>query len=220
MSKLPSYTVVEGNIGAGKTSLTQQLAKDWEAQLVLERFADNPFLPSFYTTPERYALPVELFFMSERHEQLQRSRSDTNSFPMVADYLFHKTLLFAQKNLKGEERALFERLFYALDATFPAPDLLVYLHRPIDQLLQNIKHRGRPYEQQISADYLQQLEEAYSQYFAAHQDQLTVLVLELEDLDFLAEPNHYQRLRYLLEQPYAQGYHRRSVQDILAVALP
>lgn len=211
---IPSYTVVEGNIGAGKTSLTQRLAKDWTAQLTLERFAENPFLASFYEDPNRFALSAELFFMAERHQQLQQTRLDADAEPIVADYLFHKTLLFAQKNLEGEEWALFERLFHALDATFPAPELLVYLHRPVDQLLHNIAQRGRSYERHITPEYLVQLDDAYARYFEAQQDQLSIVVLELEDLDFIEDPLHYERIRHLLEQPYAKGYHRFHVHEI------
>lgn len=207
-----SYTVVEGNIGAGKTSLTQRLAADWKAELVLERFADNPFLASFYEDPQRFALSVELFFMAERHQHLQRTHLDAD--PIVADYLFHKTLLFAQKNLEGSEWALFERLFHALDATFPAPELLVYLHRPVDQLLHNIAQRGRSYERHITADYLLQLDDAYSHYFEQQQGQVPIVVLELEDLNFIEEPLHYERIRYLLQQPYAKGQHRLSADEI------
>lgn len=214
-----SYTVIEGNIGAGKTSLCKRLAEDWAAELVLERFADNPFLASFYDAPERYALPVELFFMSERHEQLQRSRSSEIRQPVVADYLFHKTLLFAQKNLHGAELALFKRLFHALDATFPAPDVLVYLHRPVEQLLYNIAQRGRPYERNITADYLQQLDDAYQQYFEQQQQQQAILILEIEDMNFMTAPQHYERLRSLIQQSYAKGCHRLGVSDILNVSI-
>jgi deoxyadenosine/deoxycytidine kinase len=150
------FIAIEGNIGAGKTTLCHMLSERLGCSLVLEQFTDNPFLPPFYDQPDRYALPVELFFMTERHKQLLEHFGSPDLFRnfTVADYFFVKTLLFAKNNLSEEEFRLFQRLFSVLNATFPKPDLLLYLHRPVDVLLQHIKKRGRSIEQQISADYL------------------------------------------------------------------
>ena len=138
MATAPPYNfiVVEGNIGAGKTTLCRLLSEDFDYRLILEEFADNPFLPHFYKNPERYAFPVELFFMTERHKQLQAELSQRDLFQqtIVSDYIFFKTLLFARNNLMEEEYRLFQRLFHILNATFPRPDLLVYLHRSVDNL--------------------------------------------------------------------------------------
>ena len=145
MFKNGQFLVVEGNIGAGKTSLCQMLARDWNARLILEEFSDNPFLPLFYAQPDRYAFPVELFFMTERHKQLQALLLEQDLFQQytVSDYVFSKTLLFAGENLQGEELRLFQRLFETLNASFPKPDLLLYLHRDVHHLSANIRKRNR-----------------------------------------------------------------------------
>jgi deoxyadenosine/deoxycytidine kinase len=145
------YIVIEGNIGAGKTSLCQKLAMEFDSKLILEQFSDNPFLPLFYSNPDRYAFPVELFFMTERHKQLQEYLLKRDLFQQhtISDYIFSKTLLFAAKNLKGEELRLFQNLFNTLNASFPKPDLLVYLHRSVDDLQKNIRQRNREYELEI-----------------------------------------------------------------------
>ena len=118
------FLIIEGNIGAGKTTLSQMLAEDFGFKLLLEEFADNPFLPHFYQNPDRYAFPVELFFMTERHKQLQQELAQRDLFQegIVADYIFYKTLLFARNNLNTEEYRLFQRLFNILNAAFPKPD--------------------------------------------------------------------------------------------------
>ena len=181
-----NYIVIEGNIGAGKTSLSKRLSEDWQARLILEEFSDNPFLPLFYDNPDRYAFPVELFFMTERHKQLQQLLLEGNLFQerVVSDYIFSKTLLFARQNLKDDELRLFQRLFQTLNAAFPKPQLLVYLHRSIDQLLSNIAKRGRAYEQSITGDYLQLIQQAYFDFFNLMKEDLPILVLDLGDWDF------------------------------------
>ena len=135
-----NFIAIEGNIGAGKTTLCKMIQRDFNCQLILEQFTDNPFLPFFYEDPERYAFQVELFFMSERHKQLQTELGQNELFSdfKISDYYFIKTLLFASNNLKGEEYRLFARLFNVLNTTFPEPDLLVYLYRSVDNLLANI----------------------------------------------------------------------------------
>ena len=135
-----NFIAVEGNIGAGKTSFCNRIADDFNCQIILESFEDNPFLPQFYQNPERYAFPVELFFMTERHKQLQAGLLEPELFKdgTIADYFFLKTLLFAKNNLSDEEHRLFSRVFKVLNASFPKPDLLVYLHRSVENLLVNI----------------------------------------------------------------------------------
>jgi len=157
------YIAIEGNIGAGKTTLCNMLHKDFNCRLILEQFADNPFLPYFYENQERYAFPVELFFMTERHKQLQENLSQRDLFQqmIVADYFFIKTLLFAKNNLSDEEYRLFQRLFHILNSTFPKPELIVYLHRSVDNLIENIKARGRSYEQEIAPSYLLEIQNTY-----------------------------------------------------------
>jgi deoxyadenosine/deoxycytidine kinase len=207
-----NFIVVEGNIGAGKTTLSTMLSRDFDRRLILEEFSDNPFLPYFYENPERYAFPVELFFMTERHKQLQEELSQTQLFgeAIISDYFFLKTLLFARNNLNQEEFRLFQRLFHILSINFPKPDLLLYLHQPVEGLLRNIRKRGRSYEQSMDPDYLQQIQQAYFSYFRTQMD-IPILVLDVQDIDFVAHPAHYQAIVALLEQQYEPGMHQLSL---------
>ncbi|MEM7106011.1 MAG: deoxynucleoside kinase [Bacteroidota bacterium] len=207
-----NFIAIEGNIGAGKTSLCTMLANEFNYRLVLEQFSDNPFLPMFYENPEQHAFTVELFFMSERYQQLQDVLANQELFSegTIADYFFIKTLLFAQKNLKGEEFRLFHRLFDILNARFPKPDLLVYLHRSVDKLLSNIRKRGRGYEQEIPAEYLQNIQDAYLDYFKLEND-VPILILDLENLDFVANEEDYQAIKHELNQPYSKGVYRKKM---------
>lgn len=204
-----NYIVIEGNIGTGKTSFSELLAKDLNARLILEEFSDNPFLPLFYKNPERYAFPVELFFMTERHKQLQEVLMNPDLFQQytIADYVFSKTLLFAGQNLRGEELRLFQRLFTTLNSIFPQPDLLVYLHRSVPELIRQIKKRNRSYEQDIAPDYLKKIQEAYFNFFRLQKDQIPILVLDVEGMDFVHNPDDYQLLLDLIAQPYEKGLH-------------
>lgn len=205
------FLIIEGNIGAGKTTLSNLIARDFSYKLLLEEFADNPFLPHFYQNPDRYAFPVELFFMTERHKQLQQELSQRELFQegIIADYIFFKTLLFARNNLNTEEYRLFQRLFNILNAAFPKPDLLVYLHRPVDHLMENIRKRGRSFEKDIESQYLQQIQQAYFEFFRSN-EQLPVLVIDIEGLDFLNNPPDYQKILDLINRPYQPGLHRAS----------
>jgi len=197
------YIAIEGNIGAGKTTLCNMLQDDSSCQLILEQFTDNPFLPHFYQNQERYAFPVELFFMTERHKQLQEHFASPNLFQelTISDYYFVKTLLFAQNNLKSEEFRLFQRLFNILNSTFPKPDLLVYLHRSIDDLLRNIRHRGREYELQITPEYLEKIQGAYLNYLKSITD-IPVLILYMDDIHFWNNPDQYSKILNCLNEKY------------------
>lgn len=211
-----SFIAIEGNIGAGKTTLSHMLAADFDRRLILEQFTDNPFLPFFYENPERYAFQVELFFMTERHKQLQAELAHGDLFQqsIVADYFFLKTLLFARKNLHEEEYRLFQRLFQVLNASFPQPDLLLYLHRPVPQLLHNIRKRGRQFEGDISADYLERIQSAYFEYFRTADPNFTILVLDLGDTDFEGQPTYYRQIKDLLLKPYEKGVHQVRLKEI------
>lgn len=206
------FLAIEGNIGAGKTTLAEKLAQDFDLRLILEEFSDNPFLPYFYDNPERYAFPVELFFMTERHKQLQQELSQVQLFneQVVADYYFVKTLLFARNNLIPEEYRLFQRLFHILKTNFPAPDLLVYLHRSVPRLQQQINQRGRSFEQRIRSEYLQQIQRAYFEFFRS-ENSLPILILDVEDIDFVENPDEYDQLVTLISQEYQAGVHRLAV---------
>ncbi len=207
-----SFIAVEGNIGAGKTTLCHKLVKDWNARLILEQFSDNPFLPLFYNEPERYAFTVELFFMTERHKQLQEAFNTPDLFqPLtVADYFFVKTLLFAGRNLKDDELNLFRRLFHVLNSTFPKPELLVYIHRPVEVLLANIAKRGRTYEQDISPDYLKSIQDAYFDYFKT-ENKVPIVVLDMADKDFAADDDVYGMIRERMKEKHSPGLEMISI---------
>lgn len=183
-------------------------AERFGATLILEQFTDNPFLPFFYQHPERYAFPVELFFMTERHKQLQEHFALPNLFEqsVVSDYFFVKTLLFAKNNLNEEEFRLFQRLFGVLNSTFPKPDLLLFLHRPVDQLIRQIKMRGREMEQNIAPEYLEEIQGAYMDFFKSEKE-LPVLILQLEDADFQRDEVIFHTILEKINQSYANGIH-------------
>lgn len=211
--RLPcQFMVIEGNIGAGKTTLCHRLARDYNCRLILEQFADNPFLPHFYHQPERYAFPVELFFMTERHKQLQEELSSPSLFQqtVVADYFFVKTSLFAKNNLSKEEYRLFLRLFHVLNASFPKPELLVYLHRSVDSLMDNIRRRGRSYEQDISEAYLAQIQQVYFEFFKAERT-FPILILDVEKADFQHDDLSYQKIVQTLCEPLPAGVTYRRI---------
>ena len=203
------YIVVEGNIGTGKTSLASRLSNDFNTRLILERFADNPFLPLFYEQPQRYAFPLELSFLADRYQQLNDELSSPELFHQqtISDYLLSKSLIFANITLKNDENQLYQRLFHIINPHLPKPDLLVYLHKDISQLRSNIKSRGRDYEQNISSDYLENLEKGYWEFFK-QQDGFPILVIDTNNLDFVKNDQDYERILDLLEKDYVPGIHR------------
>src|SRR5579883_2887812 len=150
------YIAIEGNIGAGKSSLANLLAKHFNARLILEEFADNTFLPKFYQDAERYAFPLELSFLADRYKQLKQISLSQDLFDqkIVSDYLFTKSKLFARINLNEAEYELFQKVFDIINPNLPNPDLLIYLNAPVSRLQQQIQKRGRAYEQNISKEYL------------------------------------------------------------------
>ena len=204
--KRHSFIAIEGNIGSGKTTFCQMVAERFGCTLVLEQFTDNPFLPFFYQHQERYGFPVELFFMSERHKQMQEHFATPNLFSPVsiADYYFVKTLLFAKNNLNEEEFRLFQRLFGVLNNTFPKPDLLVYLHRPTTTLLRQIKGRGREMETNITEEYLEEIQNAYLDFFKTETG-IPIVILELGDTDFQRNEQAFERILSLIGEQYKEG---------------
>jgi len=209
---MTKFIAIEGNIGAGKTTLCHRLAAHTGCSLVLEQFTDNPFLPPFYEQPERYAFPVELFFMTERHKQLLEHFANPDLFSTltVADYFFVKTLLFAKNNLSEEEFRLFQRLFSVLNATFPKPDMLLYLHRPVDALLRQIRQRGREIERNISPTYLEEIQNAYFDYLKT-ETETPVIVLDLGDADFQRDDAVFEKIVALLDEPMEAGWRLRKL---------
>lgn len=204
-----SYIAIEGNIGAGKTSLSTKLAADFNGRLVLEEFADNPFLPKFYEQPERYAFPLELSFLAERFSQLKKDLYSRDLFqPYVfADYFISKSMIFAKANLGEEEFELFMRMFKLMDTQLPRPDLMVYLHLEVEQLQANIHHRGRTYEQNISDEYLKSIQDSYFTFIKQHR-KLRILIVETDQVDFVNNPQDYDRMKEIISAPYPKGIHR------------
>jgi deoxyadenosine/deoxycytidine kinase len=202
-----SFITVEGNIGAGKTTLANLLAKHYNARLILEQFADNPFLPKFYADPKQYAFPLELFFMAERFKQLKDLLQQRDLFQSVtiSDYLFTKCLLFAKVNLPNDEFDLYQRLFEIIHQQLVQPDILIYLHAPVAKLQQNIRKRGRSYEQSIPDDYLFSIQETYTHYIRQHN--LKTIVVDASNADFLSNETHLQIIVEALEKEYNQGQH-------------
>jgi deoxyguanosine kinase len=202
------FIAVEGNIGAGKTTLCQRMAEHLGCALLLEQFTDNPFLPPFYEQPARYAFPVELFFMTERHKQLLEHFAHPDFFKSftVSDYFFVKTLLFAKNNLSEAELRLFQRLFTVLNATFPKPDLLLYLHRPVEVLMRQIKNRNRVMEKNITQEYLDEIQKAYLGYLKMEKD-TPVVILELGEADFLRDDAVFMSIMDIVAQDFDKGVH-------------
>ena len=190
------YLVIEGNIGAGKTSLASMLAEDTGSRLVLEQFNDNPFLAKFYEDPERYAFQVELSFLSERYQQIKSELGHPDLFgqAVISDYLLAKSFIFSKHNLKEDEMKLFEKLFSIINLQAPVPDLYVYLHVPVEQLLENIKKRGRSYEAKIRKDYLKEVEEGYFGFFKT-QTKMKILVIDTSNIDFVNKKSDYELIK-------------------------
>ncbi len=202
-----NFITIEGNIGAGKTTLATLLSEHFKAKLILEEFADNPFLPKFYADPEQFAFPLELFFMAERYKQLKEMLQTKDMFQevVISDYLFTKSLLFAKVNLADEEFRLYQKLFDIINPQIIQPDLLIYLHSPVSKLKENIKKRNRSYEQDIPGDYLFSLQETYTQYIKQHN--IKTLMVDTTNADFLNEPSHFQAILDALEKEYSDGQH-------------
>ncbi|HRO43679.1 MAG TPA: deoxynucleoside kinase [Flavipsychrobacter sp.] len=206
------YIAIEGNIGAGKSTLANLLAKHYDARLILEEFADNNFLPKFYNEPERYAFPLELSFLADRYKQLKQILLHQDLFQqkIVSDYLFTKSKLFAKINLKDDEYELFQKLFDIIDIQLPQPDLLIYLHCPIGKLQKNIQRRGRSYEQKIADEYLEKVQDVYQQYLK--QNLHKTLTIDVNTTDFITKPQHFHNLLSFLEKDYDFQTHYLSVE--------
>jgi len=190
-----NYIVIEGNIGAGKTTLASMISEDFNARLVLERFAENPFLPKFYEDPARFAFPVELSFLAERYRQLKDEIVEQDLFKSftVADYYFMKSLIFANSTLERDEFNLYRQIFHIIYSSLPKPDLYVYLHVSPERLLQNIALRGREYEKTITASYLTDIQESYFSFFKQNSEN-RYLILDVNSLDFVRNKNDYRLL--------------------------
>lgn len=187
-----NYIAFEGNIGAGKTTLTTKIAEDFNAKTVLERFADNPFLPKFYEDQNRYAFPLEMSFLADRYKQLSDDLAQFDLFKdfIVADYHIFKSLIFAKVTLQEDEFRLYKTMFDIVYREMPKPDLYVYLYQNTERLLENIKKRGRSYEQNIPADYLGKINSGYLDYIKSQTD-LNILIIDVSDRDFVKNQEDY-----------------------------
>ncbi len=200
-----NFITIEGNIGAGKTTLAHLLSKHFNARLILEEFADNPFLPKFYENKQQYAFPLELFFMAERYKQLKELLQTKDMFQKItiSDYLFTKCLLFAKVNLPEEEFLLYQKLFDIINPQVVKPDLLIYLHAPVSKLKENIRKRNRSYEQSIESEYLFSLQETYTNYIKQHN--IKTLFIDASSADFLSNEKHLKTVLDALDKDYESG---------------
>jgi deoxyadenosine/deoxycytidine kinase len=203
------FIVIEGNIGSGKTSLSMMLAEKYQTGILLEKFIDNPFLPKFYQEPERFAFSVEMAFLAERYHQFQKEFVPLrdSGLPVISDYSFYKSLIFAQENLETTEFELFSNLFQIINRQLPQPQLFVYLHNGADQLLQNIKKRNREFELDLSDTYLNKIARGYFR-FMNEATGLRYLVIETDNLDFISNSDDFEWINSLIQQDYPYGITR------------
>ena len=204
-----SYITIEGCIGAGKTTLAKRIADDYNGKLILEQFEDNPFLPKFYKDQEKYAFPLEMSFLASRYQQLMDQLSSQDLFHefTVSDYFITKSLIFARRTLEKDELSLYSRLFNIIEANLPKPQLLVYLYSDIDRLLSNIKKRGRDYEQDITGEYLRNIQEGYFD-FIRQQKNKRILIMDTNNVDFVADDQVYEKMIKLILREWPEGTHR------------
>ncbi|MDG5490089.1 2-amino-4-hydroxy-6-hydroxymethyldihydropteridine diphosphokinase [Psychroserpens sp. SPM9] len=187
-----NYIAIEGNIGAGKTSLAHLISNDFNAKLILERFADNPFLPKFYEEPQRYAFTLEMSFLADRYQQISDDLSQLDLFKdfMVSDYDIYKSLIFSKITLPEDEFKLYRKLFYLMYKDIAKPELYVYLYQNTERLQANIKKRGRDYEQNIEDEYLEKINSGYLD-FLKNQSELNVKIIDISDKDFVKNRADY-----------------------------
>jgi 2-amino-4-hydroxy-6-hydroxymethyldihydropteridine diphosphokinase len=189
------FVAIEGNIGAGKTTLAQKIAEDFSAKLVLERFADNPFLPKFYEDQARYAFPLEMSFMADRYQQFTDDTTQFDLFKnfLVSDYDVYKSLIFAKVTLQTDEFMLYRKVFNFMYQEVKKPQLYIYLYQTTERLLENIRKRGRTYEQQITSDYLEKINRGYFDFIKSYPEQNN-LIIDVTELDFVNSTTDYEAL--------------------------
>ena len=198
------FLVIEGNIGAGKTSLAKMIGNRVNAKVILEQFSENPFLPGFYKDPARYAFPLEMSFLAGRYNQIRREMPEPDLLRTfaVSDYYFFKSLIFSKSTLSGDEYKLFRQLFDIMNSSVPVPDLYVYLHREPVILLENIIKRGRAYERGITKDYLLKIQQSYFD-FMEQMEELSFLVIDLGESDFMSGKDVFE---IIIEKVFAREY--------------
>ncbi len=204
-----NFIAIEGNIGAGKTSLASLIAEEFNAKLILEQFEDNSFLPKFYKEPDKYAFPLEMSFLASRFQQLKDQLGNQDLFKSftISDYYIVKSLIFAQKTLAEDEFKLYTRFFYIILNQLPKPDLFIYLHVKTPKLQENIKSRGRSYEQDIKDEYLEKIQDGYFE-FIKQQDSMPILIIDTNDIDFVHNEEEYHKIVGLINREYEPGIHR------------
>ncbi|MCK9291001.1 MAG: deoxynucleoside kinase [Bacteroidales bacterium] len=204
-----NFIAIEGAIGAGKTTLASMIAHDYNARLILEQFEDNAFLPKFYSDQEKYAFPLEMSFMASRFQQLKDQLGTQDLFKTftIADYYILKSLVFARQTLPRDEFQLFTRFFNFITQNIPKPDLLVYLFLEVPKLQENIRNRGRIYEQEIDDQYLQKIQNSYFEFFR-QQPQMRILLLDTNKIDFVHNKTDYKQIIDIMSKEYEPGIHR------------
>jgi len=208
------YIAIEGVIGAGKTTLAQMLAERLGARLALEQFDENPFLPKFYEDPEHYAFQTQMFFLLNRYKQQQEFfQVDLFHRYVVSDYIFEKDKIFAYLTLRDDELRLYENVLSTIERNIPQPDLVIYLQSSVERLMANIKKRGRPMEQNITEDYIKELNEAYNYFFFRYKS-TPLLIVKATDLDFVNNPDDFEILFEQIVRPNKAPveYYNPSVQ--------
>jgi deoxyadenosine/deoxycytidine kinase len=188
------YIVVEGPIGVGKTSLVQKLGEEFASRVILEKVADNPFLPKFYTNPSGFAFQTQMFFLLSRYQQQRElAQQELFSQSIICDYLFAKDRIFASVNLDEDELMLYQQIYTLLDQRIPKADLVIYLQSPTGVLQQRIRMRGRSYEREVSRDYIEAVNEAYNRFFFSY-DETPLLIINTAEVDFVRRPEDFQDL--------------------------
>ncbi len=203
-----NFIAIEGNIGAGKTSLATRIAEDYNAKLILEQFEENSFLPKFYKEPEKYAFPLEMSFLASRFQQLKDDLGTQDLFKAftISDYYIIKSLIFAKKTLQKDEFNLYTRFFNIIHQQLPKPELFVFLYLETPKLKQNILHRGRPYERDIDDSYLDKIQEGYFEFMK--QSDLRILILDTNNIDFVNNETDYRKVVAVIDKEYSKGIHR------------
>lgn len=209
------YIAIEGNIGAGKTTLANMLSRELNSKLILEEFEENSFLPKFYEDADRYAFPLEMSFLAARFNQLKKFLFEQDLFnnSIVADYIFYKCLIFSKNNLKEDEYDLYLKLFEIINLQIPQPDLLIYLHTPLAKLKRQIHQRGRPYEQHIQDEYLLKIQEGYWDYLNKNSQQ-RILVIDNSSMDVVNSMEQLERIHKLLYLPFEPGITRVNLENL------
>jgi len=205
-----NFIAIEGNIGAGKTSLATKIAADFNAKLILEEFEDNAFLPKFYKEPDKYAFPLEMTFLASRYQQLKDQLSQQDLFKdfTISDYYIVKSLIFARKTLPSDEFNLYTRFFNIIISQLAKPDLLVYLYLETPNLQKNIHKRGRPYELSIEDEYLDKIQTGYFEFFKQQPGDMRILIIDTNNVDFVNNRSDYNKMTDIIGRKYEPGIHR------------